>query len=99
MKYDELIAKYITTAVVEGVKYWVLIMKEYNVYSPYKCDKYSILEIIQDIDTYNRDNGCPTNYYDTFCPKPTVDIRSDRCSGGCGKSDWNCRCGAGSPWY
>ena len=26
-------------------------------------------------------------------------IEDDRCSGGCGKSDFNCRCGAGSPWY
>ena len=29
-----------------------------------------------------------------YCP-----IEDDRCSGGCGKSDFNCRCGAGSPWY
>ena len=66
MEYDKLIAKYISTEIYLGRKYWVLTMEEYDIVNTYRCDKFSILEILQDIDFINSENDCITNYFETF---------------------------------
>ena len=41
-------------------------MEEYGVYETYRTDKYSILDILQDIDIENKKHGKNTNYFFKF---------------------------------
>ena len=65
-EFAELLEKYITTDEIKGIDYFILTMKEYNIIETYRCDKYSMLEIFQDIDQINLKHNKKTNYYNTF---------------------------------
>lgn len=70
MSYDpefaSLMNKYVSQTEINERNYWVLNMEEYGVYETYRTDKYSILEILQDIDIENKKHGKNTNYFLKF---------------------------------
>tara|TARA_R110001599_G_scaffold95623_1_gene247950 strand:+ start:9994 stop:10215 length:222 start_codon:yes stop_codon:yes gene_type:complete len=65
-EFADLLEKYIGQVEYEGHNYFVLTMKEFNIERTYRTDKYSMLEIFQDIDQINQDNNIKTNYYEKF---------------------------------
>jgi len=70
MSYDKefasLMSQYISQEQFQGRTHWVLNMKEYSVIQRYRTDKFSILEILQDIDIENKKNNKTTDYYNKF---------------------------------
>ena len=65
-EFAELLEKYIGQTEHEGHMYFVLTMEEYGLVETYRMDKYSILEIFQDIDIENKKHNKNTNYYEKF---------------------------------
>tara|TARA_R110002072_G_scaffold177292_1_gene333199 strand:- start:5817 stop:6071 length:255 start_codon:yes stop_codon:yes gene_type:complete len=54
---------YIKDIVIDGYPHYLLIMDEYDIIEVYNKDKYCILEVLQDIDGFNKDSDIYTNYY------------------------------------
>ena len=65
-EFFNVLSKYISHTDYEGHRYFVLTMEEYGVVETYRTDKYSILEIFQDIDIENGKHGKKTTYYEDF---------------------------------
>ena len=65
-EFANLLEKYIGHTEHEGHNYFVLTMEEYGVVETYRTDKYSILEIFQDIDAENEKHNKITNYYEKY---------------------------------
>ena len=65
-EFADVMAKYISHTDHEGHNYFVLTMEEYGLVETYRTDKYSILEIFQDIDIENKKHNKNTNYYEKF---------------------------------
>ena len=65
-EFAELIEKYISQTEYEGHMYFVLTMEEYEIERTYRMDKYSLLEVFQDIDSENEKHNIKTNYYEKF---------------------------------
>ena len=66
-EYAELIEKYIGQTEYDGHMYFVLTMEEYELVETYRMDKYSLLEIFQDMDAINYEHNKITNYYEKYC--------------------------------
>ena len=65
-EFAEILSKYIGQIEYEGHPYFVLTMEEYGLVETYRMDKYSLLEIFQDIDAENYKHSKITNYYEKF---------------------------------
>ena len=65
-EFGELLQKYIGHTEHEGHNYFVLTMEEYGLVETYRTDKYSMLEIFQDIDAENKKHNKITNYYEKY---------------------------------
>ena len=65
-EFASLMNKYVSQTEINERNHWVLNMEEYGVYETYRTDKYSILDILQDIDIENKKHGKNTNYFLTF---------------------------------
>lgn len=64
--FAEVLSKYISHIEHDGHKFFVLTMEEYDLVETYRADKYSLLEIFQDIDIFNEKHNKKTNYYERF---------------------------------
>jgi hypothetical protein len=65
-EFADVMAKYIAQIEHDGHMYFVLNMEEYGLVQTYRMDKYSILEIFQDIDIENKKHNKNTNYFEKF---------------------------------
>jgi len=65
-EFAQVLQKYIGQTEHDGHMYFVLTMEEYDILYTYRMDKYSLLEIFQDIDIENEKHNKITNYYEKF---------------------------------
>ena len=57
---------YIKDIIIDGYTHYLLIMDQFDITQIYNKDKYSILEVLQDIDSINSDFDIYTTYYEEY---------------------------------
>jgi len=65
-EFAKVLEKYIGQTEHKGHMYFVLTMEEYKIERTYRMDKYSLMEVFQDIDGENEKHNIKTNYYEKF---------------------------------